>query len=200
LEDHLPTKRSQAEIGPRQVAMKAMSHPCRVHALHILSKQPVASPKELAFQTGVELGTMAYHIRELRRFGYIELVETKPRRGATEHYYRAVKRAHFDEGEWLSVPPQIREEIMGMHLTATGKIVSAALSAGTFEGRANRHCSLLEFDVDETGFEEVGDVMDEAMEKLMEIRATNAERLLEDEAEPIPVATSMLGFERAPKG
>jgi hypothetical protein len=53
----------------------------------------VASPKEIADETGHPLGTVSYHVRELLKLECIELVDTTPRRGAIEHHYRALARA-----------------------------------------------------------------------------------------------------------
>jgi DNA-binding transcriptional ArsR family regulator len=70
---------------------KALSNSLRVEALKLIA-EGVASPKLVAERMEVDLRTVAYHIRVLRRLGCIELVETKPRRGATEHIYRVSKR------------------------------------------------------------------------------------------------------------
>ncbi len=37
----------------------------------------------------MDVSHLAYHIRVLRQLGFIELVETRQRRGALEHFYRA---------------------------------------------------------------------------------------------------------------
>ena len=37
----------------------------------------------------LDLRSVAYHVRVLKKLGCIELVETLPRRGAVEHVYRA---------------------------------------------------------------------------------------------------------------
>lgn len=66
---------------------KALSHPLRAQALPLFAKGP-ASPNEVAKQLGVDVTSLAYHVRVLRQLGCIELVETKQRRGALEHFYR----------------------------------------------------------------------------------------------------------------
>jgi predicted ArsR family transcriptional regulator len=179
-----------------QDALKALAHPSRAHALHILN-QRTASPKELANEVGTSVGKMAYHVRELHKTGYIELVKTVPRRGATEHFYRGIKRAAFSDEEWALVPEQVRAGIVGQQLKATGDLLSAALDSGTFERRGNRHHSLQEGLVDEQGWEESMAVLAEAMERLAEIQATSAERRLGSEEPGVPIAISMIGFETA---
>ena len=47
----------------------------------------------------------------LHDLGCIELVETEPRRGALEHYYRAIVRPFFGERDWKRLPKNARGSI-----------------------------------------------------------------------------------------
>jgi DNA-binding transcriptional ArsR family regulator len=67
---------------------KAMSHALRAQALELIAHRGAASPKDLAVQLGVDIRTVAYHVRVLRKLGCVELAETHQRRGAVEHVYR----------------------------------------------------------------------------------------------------------------
>lgn len=179
-----------------QDALKALAHPSRAHALHVLN-QRTASPKELAHEVGTSVGKMAYHVRELHKAGYIELVKTVPRRGATEHFYRAIKRAVFSDAEWAQVPEQVRAGIVGKQMEATGALLSEALESGSFERRDNRHHSLHEGVVDEQGWDETMTLLEETMERLNEIQAVSAERRLDNKEPGVPIAVSLIGFETA---
>jgi DNA-binding transcriptional ArsR family regulator len=66
---------------------KALSHPLRARALPIFAEGPI-SPNQVAKRLDVDVTSLAYHVRVLRKLGCIELVETKQRRGALEHFYR----------------------------------------------------------------------------------------------------------------
>jgi DNA-binding transcriptional ArsR family regulator len=68
---------------------RALAHPLRARALKLFGDAP-QSPNQVARQLGVDVSSLAYHVRVLRKLGCIELVETKQRRGALEHFYRAV--------------------------------------------------------------------------------------------------------------
>lgn len=73
-------------IDPRLA--KALSNDVRARALDLLSTGPM-SPKSIAAELGLDVRRLAYHVRVLKKLGCIELIETRPRRGAVEHIYRA---------------------------------------------------------------------------------------------------------------
>jgi predicted ArsR family transcriptional regulator len=78
---------------PAHIVARACSHPLRAEILALLagsSRSPLSVSKEL----GANLGQVSSHFSVLHKLGAIELVETKPRRGATEHFYTARWRAH----------------------------------------------------------------------------------------------------------
>jgi DNA-binding transcriptional ArsR family regulator len=77
-------------IDPRLA--KALSIPLRANALALIG-EGTNSPKLIAAKLDLDLRTVAYHVRVLRNLGCIELVETHPRRGATEHVYRLTDMA-----------------------------------------------------------------------------------------------------------
>ena len=89
---------------------KAFAHPLRVQILIILNER-VASPNKLAKELGESLNLVAYHVRVLEKFECIELVKTKQRRGATEHFYRATRRQFFTDQEWEKMPGALRPGI-----------------------------------------------------------------------------------------
>jgi DNA-binding transcriptional ArsR family regulator len=67
---------------------KALSNDVRARALELLA-EGAKSPKQIAAEMQLDLRSVAYHVRVLKKLGCIELVETLPRRGAVEHVYRA---------------------------------------------------------------------------------------------------------------
>ena len=64
-----------------------------------------ASPTKLASRLGVPLGTMSYHVRCLAGLGLLELVGSRPRRGALEHVYELTGRGHALRRAALAVLP-----------------------------------------------------------------------------------------------
>lgn len=84
-------------MSPRPVSIdqrlaKALSSSLRARALNLIA-EGIASPKAIAEETGLDVRTVAYHVRVLRELDCIELVDTKQRRGAIEHLYRVTERA-----------------------------------------------------------------------------------------------------------
>lgn len=59
----------------------------RVDLLLRISRDGPTSPKELAKRMCDNLNQVAYHIRVLADYNAIILIDTKQRRGASEHYY-----------------------------------------------------------------------------------------------------------------
>jgi len=83
-------------IDPRLA--KALSNPLRAKTLALIG-EGVNSPKLIAAKLDFDLRMVAYHVRVLRNLGCIELVETRPRRGATEHLYRLTELAQKKAGD-----------------------------------------------------------------------------------------------------
>lgn len=187
--------RKHVELGKQLV--QALSHPIRVHALHVLNKQ-TASPKEIAQEIREEISLVSYHVKELAKLGFVEVVREEPRRGATEHFYRGTGRTIFYADEWVLVPEPIRAAVVGLELAATGKLLSASLSTEVFEKRADRHHSLQEYMVDEQGWADAMKALEVCMCRIIEVKRESAERRLATDDPGIPLAISLIGFERAP--
>src|SRR5919199_5634467 len=116
--------------------LKAISHPLRHRLLGMLDGR-VASPNQLARELGLPLGRVSYHIRLLSDLGAIELVRTEPRRGALEHFYRAVTTVWFSESDWQKLPRSARRGILGQNLQHIFSAVTAAAEGGGFDNTAS---------------------------------------------------------------
>ena len=101
----MPKTKSANDV--EQVVAKAFAHPLRVQILIILNER-VASPNLLAQELDQSLNLVAYHVRVLEKYDCIELVDTKQRRGATEHFYRATRRQFLSDSEWSRMPDILR--------------------------------------------------------------------------------------------
>src|SRR4051795_10125533 len=123
--------RSAAETSEARIA-KALAHPLRAQILKRLGER-VASRGELAAELGAPLGVVSYHVRMLREYECVELVRTEPRRGALQHFYRAIARPNLDEGQWRTLPSSLRGELSGETLQELVSDLGAAADAGQLD-------------------------------------------------------------------
>jgi DNA-binding transcriptional ArsR family regulator len=173
---------------------KALSHPMRTHILAILNEQ-VASPNEIADMLGERLPNVSYHVRVLLDLGCLELVRTAQRRGAIEHFYRALKRPFFSDRDWKRLPPSGRRAVSDVALQMVWEDVAEAVDAGTFDARLDRHLSRSPFTVDEKGWGELHDLLAKTLEEAQRIAARSATRLMRGEGTGIPSEVVLMHFE-----
>jgi DNA-binding transcriptional ArsR family regulator len=183
------------ELDPRLV--KAISHPLR-HRILVRLNEDVLSPNDLASELGESLGRVSYHVRTLADAGAIELVRTVPRRGAVQHFYRAVVRAWFSDQDWERLPRTTRRTIFGQHL---GRIWADAVAAAQADGfdHPQAHVSFSWVDLDAQGMTDVADLLRETLERALAIQAASVDRLAGADPEH-RTELAILHFERAPEG
>jgi DNA-binding transcriptional ArsR family regulator len=177
--------------------IKAVAHPLRQEILSVLNERE-ASPKELSDQLGENLSHVSYHFRVLRDYECIELVRTEPRRGATEHYYKATSSIHLEAEELAKLPASVRNGISGAFLRISFADAAEALAAGALEAREDRNLTHMPMDVDEEGWRELGELGAEVLERAMAIKAASIDRLLESGEEKIPVTLNVMAYEAKP--
>ena len=136
---------------PRYV--KALAHPLRIRILALLRERP-ASPVQLAPRLGSTLGRVSHHVRVLRDIGLIELVETRRKRGAIEHVYRANAVPRFSDGAWAGAGAPVRQRVVAAALEQIGDYVGGSAAAGGFD-RADANLSRVSLRLDEQGWTEL---------------------------------------------
>jgi DNA-binding transcriptional ArsR family regulator len=172
-------KRQTASAVDSRLA-KALAHPLRVQLLAALN-QGVASPNELAKKLNEPLTNVSYHVRMLHDLGTIELVETEPRRGALEHYYRAVVRPFFADRDWKKLPKNARGSISDAVLQLVWDDAAEAIKSGQFDDREDRHLSRSVLCVDEQGWQELNELLVETLDRAMQVQADSASRATKEE-------------------
>jgi DNA-binding transcriptional ArsR family regulator len=183
-------KRQTASAVDSRLA-KALAHPLRVQLLAALN-EGVASPNELAKRLDEPLTNVSYHVRMLHDLGTIELVETEPRRGALEHYYRAVVRPFFGDRDWKRLPKNARGSISDAVLQLVWDDAAEAIKGGLFDERDNRHLSRSVLAVDEQGWEELNDLLAQTLDRAMQIQADSASRASPDAGDTFSVNLVMM--------
>lgn len=193
----------QASAAPgimvTQRLAKALAHPLRVQILAALHKN-VASPNQLSQRLGEGLSQVSYHVKVLKEYECIELVDTKPRRGAVEHFYRATERAFFTDSDWRSLPPTAQEGISGAVIAMIGEDAAEALLAGTMDAREDSHLSRTPMIVDEQGWADLMSLLEETLGRVLEIQTQCAERLAAGDEEGVLTKVALMGFESPQAG
>jgi len=175
------TARDRKDAGPASRLAQALSHPLRAQLLVLLNERP-ASPNELARQVGERLENVAYHVRVLRDLGCIELVDTAQRRGAIEHYYRAIERAYLTDEEWAGMPEGVRRSLAGQWFESTSADIMGALASGAFAARDDFHCSFTRVQLDDEAWGVLHDKLEEVLELAFELEAQSVTRSAESGA------------------
>jgi DNA-binding transcriptional ArsR family regulator len=168
-------KRGDAETGAiDHDLVKAMAHPLRYELLLKLNRR-TASPNELSKEVDASVGTVSYHIRLLEQMGCAELVDTKMRRGAVEHFYRATQRAWFSKRGWSRLPVAVRRSIAGVTLGSIWESIKRAAAANAFDD-PDVQVTSTRLELDDEGYAEVCQVLSDALEQVMDIQADCAGR------------------------
>src|SRR5215203_780017 len=194
----MPTRFGKPEVNPAdQKLAAALGHPLRAECLTILNAR-VASPSDIARELGVDVSNVSYHVKQLLELDCVELVETKPVRGATEHFYRGVAQKYLHDDLWGKLSHAVRN---GISRTAIRVIVGAvrdSVTAGIFDRRKDRHVSVVTFQLDGAGWDEMRALYKEGLERTMAIGARSEGRIAERKhtgGRPIRGTCSLLVFE-----
>ena len=187
--------RSEQDTETRMA--KALAHPLRAKVLTRLN-EGVASPNELSRELGEPLGNVSYHVKALLELGCIELVDTAQRRGAIEHYYRALTRSRLDESAFKKLPASIRGELSGAVMEEAIGDIARAFKAGTFDTRADRHATSTHLLLDEQAWRELSDALNQLVERAGELQEQSAKRL-KNGGDEVPTSLVIAAYESAPQ-
>lgn len=147
-----------------------MSHPTRVRILMSMNTpRRRMSPKLFSRETGLGLRHCSYHFGELADAGCIVLVDTRQRRGATEHIYEPLETALAWTHEWRDLPPQVKRSVLNSVLGGAVQALGSAIDSGTFEARDDSHLSWNTIELDEQGWVEMAEVLDQALKGLLRV-------------------------------
>jgi DNA-binding transcriptional ArsR family regulator len=192
------TKRRRSSLGPPDVrVIKAIGHPLRWQMLEALNEGE-ASPAQLARRFGEPVNLVAYHMGILAKAGGVEMVRTEPRRGSTEHYYRATMRPYFADREWSRLPTETRRALLAVE---TKRIVNdiRAAAAGTGLDHPKAHVSWSPMELDREGYDEVATLLSGVLDQLNDIQARSSVRQGEKESKngkKLSTEVAILHFER----
>jgi DNA-binding transcriptional ArsR family regulator len=155
--------------------IKALGHRLRWRIMETVVERGEASPVELARLLDEPLATVSHHTRLLRDHGCIELTRTEPRRGAVEHYYRAIMPAFFDDEQWRHVPIALRRGLAGQLFQRIFEEAAAAGGAGAFDA-PGAHLDRMVVELDDRGWEELSEMLTDVLRRAQAIQARSDAR------------------------
>jgi DNA-binding transcriptional ArsR family regulator len=186
---------SQKKLSLKQRLIKAMSHPLRVHILAYMNDRPW-SPSELADELAEGLSQVSYHVKVLKDFELIEMTKTEPRRGAVEHYYKAIERVFMPSSITKQLPRSAQRGMFVDTIEDANKDVAASLKSGRFDKRDDYHVSYTPADLDGIACKAAEKLADKYVEDFIQLGADAAKRRAngEGDEEHIPTSAVILVF------
>lgn len=172
----------------------AMSHPLRARVLRTLVERGVMSPAELTRALGADLSDVSYHVRRLEELECVELVSTRPVRGALEHFYRATERHLIDTDEWEQLDPITAEGLVCGYIQRILDDFVASRKAGIVGFDRWFHITRTPLILDKEGFLEGMDILETARLQMAEVERKSAERRAESGEPGVPTSSSLVYF------
>ena len=181
----------KADVATRR--LRAGWHPMQLQALTILTER-VASPKEIAVEMGLTkalAGRVSHHVRELETAGFVEEVRAEPRRGALEHYFRAVERPVVTAEEAAEWSQEQREEFTRYIICCVARDFGLAMEHRTLDADdfIERHVTRTPLFLDSRGFANLLSAYMQLFDRTFEIQAESDQRRAETGEAGIPVSS-----------
>jgi predicted transcriptional regulator len=192
------TTKGQSRSIEEAVAF-AVGHRIRIDALSILN-EGTASPNEIAKAIGEGVSKVGHHVKELFDSGCIEFVGTEQRRGATEHFYRAIARPFISDKEARELPEETKREFAALILQAIMAEGLASLRAGKMDADEDIWMSWRSVNLDAQGRREVADEQAASYARIEEIEARCIARLVESDQAGTSTVVAAMSFERSRAG
>lgn len=160
------------------------------------------SPKQFHDEFGGgSLSRVDRHFKKLAETKWITFKRSETggrRRSATEHFYRASELVVFDRERWAALPVSLRASFSLLTLEQLTERVGAALSAGTFDARSDRHLSWAPMELDERGWERMCKTLTELFETVLETQDQAKLRIADSGEASILTTVSLAIFESPP--
>lgn len=193
-------KQKRSRVPDSQLNLhKALSHRLRVEILTLLNERAKASPVEMSRQLLAPVGDISHHVKQLVKYGCAEAVETRPRRGAVEHFYRATSRPVVDVEAMEKMNLPARRSLVGELAQKVLDDLQDGFDAGTVEARADTHLTRMPLLLDKQGWSELTELHRQTFEETHGIKARSDERRSESGEEPIRCTSAQLCFELPPE-
>jgi DNA-binding transcriptional ArsR family regulator len=186
-------RRRKKNPSPDPDWVRAISHPLRVAILDILNEQE-ASPNGMKDILREPVQKVSYHTKVLVECGYIEPTRTTQRRGATEHYYRALPESSFGTEMLRQVPRSLKGNVaLASFKSFVAKLV-VALKAGVIGDGDDSMLNSMTLAFDQTGRTAAAGVMQATLTQLKEIDEQSRKRAAEHDEPLTPYVSGLALF------
>jgi predicted ArsR family transcriptional regulator len=194
----MDSAQQQKSTGQIESLAAIVTHPLRRRIWYAMAEQRPISPRELSDELREPVNDVAYHVRRLRDLGIIELAGTRPVRGATQHFYRAVRRPYLSNQEVAELDREEAKASAMNILRIEFADAAASLEAEKLVERPEHYVFRMPANLDEEGWQEFHKIVAEAAERLYEAESRSVERRGKNggEAETVPVVAHLNLFER----
>ena len=140
-----------------------------------MTEQPI-SPRELADQFNQPVNDVAYHVRVFRDMGVIELAGTRPVRGATPTFNRAVRRPYLSNEEIAELDPRKASRAPLNILQIEFADAAASLETKQIDATPEHYLFRITATLDEQGWHEFHAILAETVERLYEAETRCVDR------------------------
>ncbi|HET8956074.1 MAG TPA: winged helix-turn-helix domain-containing protein [Solirubrobacterales bacterium] len=173
--------------------LRAGWHPTQLQALTILTERE-ASPKEIAVELGLtkaRAGYVSHYVRELEAAGFVEEVRAEPRRGALEHYFKAIERPVVTAEEAAEWTQEQRESFTQYIITCVARDFGLAIEHRTLDAdeHIERHITRTPLLLDSRGFEDLLAAYMQVFDRSFEIQGESDQRRAETGEPGLPVSS-----------
>lgn len=196
-------------IGSARTAGEAMlllpTHVAKLFAdplaLQILAEtnEREISPKQFHDELGgATLPSLSRRFKKLEKAGWLRLTRKETggkRRGAIEHFYRALGPAILEHCAWSEVPEPLKATLAWKTFEQLRETAITAIEAGTFDARPERHLTWSLLLLDQLGWERTVAALDAFFESLSEEESSAKQRLAKSGEQPILATLALTAFE-----
>jgi hypothetical protein len=159
--------------------------------------EQAASPAVLAGKLGLPVSRVAYHVRLLHELGLIELVGTRPRRGAVEHYYRTGQHPRFSDEAWENLDLVSKQRVLTGFLESAHEYATRSAAAGGFDD-SDAHFTTTRMKLDVEGWSQIAKLSKLWLEEVAAVEADAAARIASDPHSAIDAGLVIQFFKAVP--
>lgn len=178
---------------------KVVADPLRVQII-LTAHARQLSAKDFAAEWNIPEHGASYHMRFLHKREFLVIVDEVKRRGATEVFYRATKRAFLSDADWASLNVLVKDGISRAIVEELYITILQAADAGTLDAQEESILWWQEVPLDEITFPKAMAMLRLVMARLVELGDETARNQAEGKGgKSLPGVLGLLGFEGAPE-